>query len=107
MLNNFVITQNTPILRFFGCKPAMGTEPVTAGVSWQNTIENVAHRGKRRQLTLIAGWKTKHSIQHYCPGEKRKFENICVARQSKNKNHQQWNVLNEMVEQDNLGDNLL
>ena len=58
-------------LRFFGCKPAMGTEPVTAGVSWQNTIENVAHRGKRRQLTLIAGWKTKHSIKQLSWGKKK------------------------------------
>ena len=41
----------------------MGTEPVTAGVSWQNTIENEAHCEKRRQLTLVAGWKTKRSIQ--------------------------------------------
>jgi len=29
-----------------------GTEPVTAGVSWQTTIENEAHYEKRRQLAL-------------------------------------------------------
>jgi len=27
---------------YFGLIPAMGTEPVTAGESWQNTIENGA-----------------------------------------------------------------
>ena len=26
--------------KFFGSSPAMGTEPVTAGVSWQNTIDD-------------------------------------------------------------------
>jgi len=40
----------------------IGFVPV-AGVSWQDTIENDAHRGKRRQLFLVAGCKTKRSVQ--------------------------------------------
>jgi len=47
--------QFNKVLRFFGLVPAMGTEHVTAGVSWQNTIENGAHREKRRQLALVLG----------------------------------------------------
>jgi len=44
------------LLRFlFGLVPVMGTEPVPAGVSWQNTIENGAHCEKRRQLALVSG----------------------------------------------------
>ena len=43
------------VLRFFGWLPAMGTEPVTAGVSWQSIIGNGALCEKRRQLTLVSG----------------------------------------------------
>ena len=41
----------------------MGTEPVTAGVSWQNITENGAHCKKRRHSTLVYGWKTKRFFQ--------------------------------------------
>jgi len=36
------------VLWFFGLVPAMGTEPVTAGVSWQNIV-------KHSTLTVVYG----------------------------------------------------
>jgi len=49
--------------------PAMGTEPITAGMSWQNTIENGAHCEKRQQLALVSGWKIWCPIQQLSRGK--------------------------------------
>jgi len=87
-------------LRFFSLIPAMGTEPVTAGVSWQNTIENRAHCEKHRQLVLVSGWEIWRSIQQLFWGKMKVWKHLCGWTGSRNKNYQQGSVLNEMVEQD-------
>ena len=40
-------------------KTSDGHKLITAGVSWQNSLENEAHCGELLQLTFVADWNTK------------------------------------------------